>query len=163
MFKETNVQDQKQFSNLHVMSTLGIRPGGGCHYPAEGYAKIGQLIYPLIARDFYGAKSEQSITPPNLIRAALSGDKQDQVVLTFDQKMAWNDSSKDLFYCGMKSLKILSGKALGNTITLQLATPPSKSKLTYVFGNHWNERKNPLRGANGIAALSFCDAPLAIN
>lgn len=161
--REVQRQLAKQFSNLHVMSTLGIRPGGGCHYPAEGYAKIGQLIYPLIARDFYGAKSEQSITPPNLIRAALSGDKKDQVVLTFDQKMAWNDSSKDLFYCGMKSLKILSGKALGNTITLQLATPPSKSKLTYVFGNHWNERKNPLRGANGIAALSFCDAPLAIN
>ncbi len=160
--REVQRQLPKQFSNLHVMSTLGIRPGGGCHFPAEGYAKIGQLIHPLIARDFYGAKFEQSITPPNLIHATLSRDKQDQVVLTFDQKMAWNDASKDLFYCGKKKLKIHSGEASGNSITLQLAETVDATKLTYVVGNHWNEQKIPVRGLNGIAALSFCDAPLVL-
>ncbi|HTN73653.1 MAG TPA: DUF2341 domain-containing protein, partial [Pirellulaceae bacterium] len=36
------------FSNLSVMSTLGIKPPGTCHYPAAGYAEFARLISPLL-------------------------------------------------------------------------------------------------------------------
>ena len=41
------------------MSTLGIKPPGGCHYPAAGYAEFARLICPLIERDHYGKCSDQ--------------------------------------------------------------------------------------------------------
>ena len=57
------------FSNLSVMSTLGIDPPGGCHFPAAGYAEFARLICPLLERDFYGKAPAAPITPPNLKRA----------------------------------------------------------------------------------------------
>ena len=54
------------FSNLSIMSTLGIEPPGGCHYPPAGYAEIARLICPLIERDHYGRRFTPRITPPNL-------------------------------------------------------------------------------------------------
>ena len=68
--REVQRQLPTLFSNLHVMSTLGIQPPGGCHYPPEGYAEFAKLIGPLVERDFYGVKSNRSITAPNLMRAA---------------------------------------------------------------------------------------------
>jgi len=32
------------FSKMSIMSTLGIEPPGGCHYPAAGYAEIARVI-----------------------------------------------------------------------------------------------------------------------
>ena len=32
------------YSNMSVMSTLGIKPEGGCHYPAAGYAEMARLM-----------------------------------------------------------------------------------------------------------------------
>ncbi|MFN7805566.1 MAG: DUF2341 domain-containing protein [Planctomycetaceae bacterium] len=52
------------FSRLSVMSTLGIKPPGGCHFPAEGYAEFARLIEPVLARDLYHRPFEQPVTPP---------------------------------------------------------------------------------------------------
>ncbi|WP_145234705.1 hypothetical protein [Urbifossiella limnaea] len=43
------------------MSTLGIDPPGGCHFPAAGYAEFACLVAPLVERDFYRKKSAAAI------------------------------------------------------------------------------------------------------
>ena len=73
------------FSRMSIMSTLGIDPPGGCHYPAAGYAEFARLICPLVERDNYGKSFTTSITPPDLQRAYFASDKKDEIVMEFDQ------------------------------------------------------------------------------
>ena len=42
------------YSNTSIMSTLGIRPAGPCHFPLAGWAEFARLIQPLIERHHYG-------------------------------------------------------------------------------------------------------------
>ena len=53
-----------------------------------------------------------------------------------------------------------SGAVSGNVVTLQLKDPSAAKKVTYLKEMAWNQ-DNLIVGANGIAALSFCDVPLA--
>jgi hypothetical protein len=55
---------------------------------------------------------------------------------------------------------IESGSAAGNTITLKLKSASPATTITYLDGASWKPGK-VLRGANGIAALTFCEVPLA--
>ena len=50
------------FSNMSIMSTLGVRPPGGCHFPLIGWAEFARTIQPLMERDFYGKAPTTSIT-----------------------------------------------------------------------------------------------------
>ena len=34
------------YSNMSIMSTLGIKPPGSCHYPSAGYAEMARLVRP---------------------------------------------------------------------------------------------------------------------
>ena len=49
------------FSNLSILSTLDVRPPGGCHFPAAGYAAMARRILPLVERDHYGVAPAGSI------------------------------------------------------------------------------------------------------
>ena len=61
------------FSNMRIMSTLGIVSGssgrGLCHFDLDGYAQIAQLMCPLVEQDNYGVVPKQPKTAPNLKRA----------------------------------------------------------------------------------------------
>ena len=83
------------FSRMSIMSTLGIEPPGGCHYPPAGYVEIAKLIHPLIERDHYGRQFADSITPPNLRRANFSA--KDEIALEFDQPVKWDDALSGRF------------------------------------------------------------------
>jgi hypothetical protein len=148
----------RDFSKLSVMSTLGIDPPGGCHYPPAGYAEIARLICPLIERDMYGKASEASITPPDLKRASFNAAR-DSIVLEFDQPVAWNDDLKDQFYLEGERGKIASGEVVGSRLTLKLAAPSEAKTITYLDSKAWNP-KMLLRGTNGIAALTFCEVSI---
>ena len=160
MLREVQRQLPQQFSNLHTMSTLGIRPGGGCHYPAEGYAQIAELIYPLVARDHYGANFFQSITAPNLIEARFTNEKRNQIALTFDQEVQWQPGAAELFQFDTDGGKVVSGNVDGRVVTLKTEGAERATRITYIDGKNWNEKKTPLRGKNGIAAFSFCQVPI---
>ena len=56
------------FSNMSIMSTLGTRPPGGCHYPLEGWSEFARTIQPLIERDQYGKVPTGPISAANLKR-----------------------------------------------------------------------------------------------
>ncbi len=156
--REVQRQLPTAFSNLAIMSTLGIDPPGGCHFPAGGYAEFARLLEPVVARDHYGRTPTASITPPNLIRASLGG-ADDEVVLEFDQPVTWDASVASQFSLdGSKGL-VRSGTAAGSRLTLKLAGPCTARTISYVDGAAWDQ-KALLRGLTGIAALSFCDVPI---
>ena len=148
------------FSKMSIMSTLGIDPPGGCHYPPEGYAEFARLILPLVEQFNYQVKPTASITPPDLQKASYTSSKRDEVKLEFDQPVKWDAALKSQFYLDGEDGKVVSGKSQGNTLILKLDSGSEGQDITYLNGQSWNQ-KNLLRGVNGIAALTFCEIPIA--
>jgi hypothetical protein len=140
------------FANMSIMSTLGIRPPGGCHFRREGYDEFARLIHPVIERDVYGKKFEQAVTAPRIGGAMLEGN---EIVLYFDQPVVWNDALLSQFYLDGEKDKFASGRAEGNKIFL---TPKGAEgmTITYLKEVQWSQ-DNLLMGQNGIAALTFCE------
>ncbi len=147
------------FSRMSIMSTLGVRPPGGCHYPLAGWAEFARLVQPLIERDHYGKVPAASITPPNLRRASYAGGTRDTIVLEFDQPVAWDDKLAGQFYLDGEKDKVASGSVAGNVLTLKLKDASAAKTITYLKESAWNQ-DTLLNGANGIAALTFCEVPL---
>lgn len=144
------------FSNLSVMSTLGIEPPGGCHFPAAGYAQFARLIGPLVERDHYGVKPKGSITAPNLLGAAWTSPARDAIALTFDQPVTWAEAPAGQFLLDGQKGAVTGCTAAGPRVELKLSAPSASKTITYVDGANWNQ-KTLIRGENGIAALTFCE------
>jgi hypothetical protein len=159
MLRETQRTLPRLYSKMDIMSTLGIKPPGSCHYPLAGWAEFARLIQPLIERDHYGKSPPGPITPPNLCRARYTSNNQDAIALEFDQPVAWTNPLADQFYLDGASGKIASGVASGSVLTLKLREPSTARKITYLKETAWSQNKL-LFGANGIAALTFCDVPI---
>jgi hypothetical protein len=147
------------FSRMSIMSTLGIEPPGGCHFPAAGYAEFARLICPLVERDHYGKTFPASITPPNLQRVRYANDRRDALVLEFDQPVKWDDALVSQFHLDGGKSQVTAGSVSGKVITLKLLDPTTAQKLTYLDSKSWSQQKL-LRGENGLAALTFCEVPI---
>jgi hypothetical protein len=145
------------FSNMSILSTLGVRPPGGCHYPLEGWAEFARMLEPLIERDHHGRVPRESITSPNLLGAVRLAD--DAIGLDFDQPVRWDDSLIGQFYLGGEKGMIAGGSVTGNRLTLRLASPVKATHITYVKESSWNQ-DTLLMGTNGLAALTFCEVPI---
>ena len=145
------------YSRMSIMSTLGVRPPGGCHFPLVGWAEFARLIQPLIERDFYGKSPAASITPPNLRHASYAA--RDTIALEFDQPVVWADALAGQFYLDGEKGKIASGSASGNVLTLRLKEAFTAKKITYLKEIEWSQDML-LTGANGLAALTFCEVPI---
>jgi len=148
------------YSNMSVMSTLGIKPPGPAHYPPAGYAEMARLMAPLVERDNYGKVFDKPISPPDLTKAAYTSDRKDEIALEFDQPVTWRDSLTSQFYLDDAAGQVASGTASGRVITLKLKAPATAGKITYLKDRTWSV-DNLLNGANGIAALTFCDVPIS--
>lgn len=147
------------FSNLDVLSTLGIQPPGGCHYPLAGWAEFARLVQPLLERDLHGVPARGILTPPNLLAAA-HGPGRQQLELTFDQPVTWAAPLATQFHLdGQPAIRVLDGEARGSRLLLQLSAAPAAGTLTYLDSRSWNPT-NLLRGVNGQAALTFCGVPI---
>jgi len=160
MLREVQRTLPRLYSNMDIMSTLGIKPPGPAHFPLTGWAEFARLIQPLIERDFYGKAPAGIITPPDLKRACLAGDAKDAITLEFDQPVVWTDSLIDEFYLDGVKGKVASGAASGNVVTLKLKGASAAKKITYLHEMSWSQAKL-LIGKNGIAALTFCDVPIS--
>ncbi len=150
------------YSNMGIMSTLGIRPPGGCHFPLVGWSELARLIQPLIERDFYGKIPSISITPPNLRRAFYAEKTTDSVSLEFDQPVVWSKTLAGQFYLDGEKNRVLEGSVLGNVLTLKLKSALTSKKITYLKESAWNQ-DTLLNGANGLAALTFCEVPIQLS
>jgi len=159
MLREMQRTLPQYFSNMSVMSTLGVRPPGGCHFPLTGWAEFARLIQPLIERDNYGKVPASSITPPNVKHASYASGQKDTINLEFDQPVLWDDALKGQFYLNGEKDKVASGKVSGNVLTLKLKEKSTAEKITYIKEIAWSQDKL-LLGETGIAALTFCNVPL---
>ncbi len=145
------------FSNMSILSTLGVKPPGGCHYPLEGWAEFARMVQPIIERDHYGAKPTKPITAANLRKATYT--TKDTIALEFDQPVVWADALAGQFYLDGEKDKVASGSVTGNVLTLKLKEASAAKHITYLKETNWNQN-TLLLGENGIAALTFCEVPL---
>jgi hypothetical protein len=159
MLRDVQRRLPRLYSHMSVMTTLGIKPEGGCHYPAAGYAEMARLMTPLVERHNYAKVFAQSITPPDLQKACYTNAKRDEITLEFDQPVAWIDALASQFYLDGEAGKVASGAASGNVLTLKLTATATAKTITYLTDKRWDS-KNLLYGKNGIAALTFCEVPL---
>lgn len=147
------------FSNLSVISTLGVKPPGGCHFPADGYAKFAEFLQPMMQHHLYGAPRSQ-FDSPNLQRAWFTSSERDEVVLEFDQPMRWDAELISQFLVQGERDQVLSGgvdaAADGRRLRLKLKASTDADRITYLDSANWNPEKL-LYGQNGLAALTFCD------
>jgi len=150
----------KQFSNMSVLSTLGIRPGGGCHFLADGYAAMAGQLFPLVNQYNYGVEPKTSITPPNILSAFFVGGRKDEIKLVFDQDVKWEEEIIERFYLDDGSAELTAVGGSGKTITLKLAGPTAAKNLSYVRGGKWRQDQSIIWGANDLAALTFCEIPI---
>jgi hypothetical protein len=148
------------YSNMSVMSTIGVRPPGPCHYPPAGYADLARIVCPLVQRHNYGKAFDKPITAPDVKKACYAGSGKDEIVLEFDQPVAWTDSLASQFYLDDAADQVASGKASGCVITLKLKAPSTAGTIAYLKDKTWSV-DNLLYGANGIAALTFRDVPIS--
>ena len=149
------------YSNMSILSTLGIQPPGGCHFPLVGWSEFARLIQPLIERDFHGKVPAVSITPPNLSAASRSAGADDRILLEFDQPVLWADALAGQFYLDGEKDKVASGTVSGNVLTLQLKAASKARTITYLKETKWSQ-DTLLKGANGLAALTFCEVPVVV-
>ena len=157
MLREKQRTLPQLYSNMSIMSTLGIRPPGPCHFPLAGWEEIARLIQPLIERDQYGKLPTAFITPPNLVQATFTSSEA--IALEFDQPIVWNDKLANQFYLDGEKDKIASGNVVGNVVTLLLRNSSTAKRITYLKESNWNQ-DTLLNGTNGIAALTFCEVPI---
>ena len=148
------------FSNMSILSTLGVRPPGGCHFPLVGWAEFARLIQPVIERDHYGKVPATSVTAPNLRQASYAGVTRDTITLEFDQPVVWKETLAGQFYLDGEKDNVASGGVAGNVLTLKLKAASAATKITYLKEIAWNQ-DTLLNGANGIAALTFCNVPIS--
>ena len=148
------------YSNMGIMSTLGIRPPGTCHYPLTGWSAFAHMIQPLIERDLYGKAPAGSVTPPDLKHAYYTSDAKDAIALEFDQPVVWNDALASEFYLDGQNGVVASGAVAGNVLTLTLKQASTAGTITYLDSKSWSQDRL-LDGANGIAALTFCEVPIS--
>jgi len=147
------------FSNMSILSTLGVKPPGGCHYPLEGWVEFARMVQPIIERDHYGMKPTKILTAPNLKRAAFADATKDTITLEFDQPVMWLDLLANQFYLDGEPDHIVSGSSTGNILTLKLKSPSTAKNITYLKEVNWKQ-ETLLIGENGLAALTFCEVPL---
>ena len=148
------------FSNMSILSTLGVRPPGGCHFPLVGWAEFARMAQPLLERDHYGKASAVPLTAPNLRRVAYTSPAQDTLALEFDQPVVWADTLAGQFYLDGAKDKVASGSVAGNVLTLKLKEPGAAKQITYLKEIAWSQ-DTLLLGANGLAALTFCEVPIS--
>jgi hypothetical protein len=79
--------------------------------------------------------------------------------MEFDQPMKWDNALVSEFYLDGEKGKVASGSVSGKVVTLKLTAASTAQKLTYLDSSSWSQH-NLLRGANGIAALTFCEVPI---
>jgi hypothetical protein len=159
MLREKQRTLPELYSNMDVISTLGIKPPGPCHYPLEGWSRFATLLQPLIERDFYGKSPSGLVTPPNLRRAFYTGEARDTVVLEFDQPVVWKDALLSEFRLDGVKDKVASGSVSGNALSLKLKEPVQAATISYLDETSWSQDRL-LIGQNGMAALTFCEVPI---
>lgn len=163
--RETQRQFGKKYEDVEVMATCGLPGHDGCHYTNSGYVKMGEWIFPLVARSFYDKDAFKDAGAPDIIDVYYSIPGK-EICLVFDREIVWDNNPfngyylKDQFFLDGESGKVESGRAKGSRVYLKLSDSYSANKITYLPGHFYEGTdicyQGPwLFGKNEIGALSF--------
>ena len=100
--------------------------------------------------------------PADLEQAYYTSAAKDAIALEFDQPVVWKDSLVNEFRLDGAKGGVVSGVVSGNVLTLNLKQPVRARRITYLDETAWSQDRL-LIGKNGIAALTFCNVPIAMN
>jgi len=185
LLRETQRTLPALYSNMRIMSTLGVEPGSSCHYDLAGYQMIAELMRPQVEQDHYGRVPDatETFTAPDLKSAWFTTAARNEIALGFDQDMYWpiTHDPKDYFYLDGVAGKVASGSVSGKVIKLQLTAASTAKTITYLKGGWDGNQTKLLRSAKGIeitgidingnngiqrtvtlAALTFAEVPIAL-
>jgi tetratricopeptide (TPR) repeat protein len=133
-----------RLKDVEVIAASGLPAHDGCHYGNEGYITLGKQIFNLINRDIYKATDTIGISSPNLIKAAWTGAKRNEIALTFatnDALVCGADTNivgkirtlaNDAFLLDGKPVKAVSVRSEKNVVVVKLASASAAKTMSYV-------------------------------
>ncbi len=160
---EAERQLAQELPNVENMSMSAQKHDAGsvCHYPFPGgYELMGNNIYRLVARDYYGVDGDD-IEPPAIRFAEASGDREITLFMknAFDS-LSWNEGSQNEFELTGGNAKVTAGSVSGSRVKLALSA--AAAGITAIsFLGHAEVPPEPLvLNRNGVGALHFYGFPL---
>jgi len=168
------------FSDVKSLATVGTREFDGLHYKTEGNRQNGFEVSRLMQRDLYQLKDTMNINSPAIQRAFYKSEDKKQLILSFDdgQELVYPDKykandkvtldMKDFFYLNGSAGNIISGKADGNRIILELNGSQNASSLKYLpdylaEGGSFYPFTGPfITNKLGMRAFTFYDVNISV-
>lgn len=172
----------QKFPDVEVLASAGLPTHDGCHFGNEGYITLGNQLYNLLARDFYGAKDTLGIASPNLRRAYWTTPEKKEIALVFttnDSLVVGKDTSAggkirslatDAFLLDGMPIKAASVRVeKNNTIILSLNSPIAAQSIGYVPDRCYTSAPEApcqvyegpwLTTRRGVGALTFHNVPI---
>ena len=167
------------FGNIKSVSTMGL-PGHGidsCHFTSEGYLQLGDQLFSLLARDFYGSADNSQIASPNIHQAYYTNSAHTAIGLTFlpeDTRFALPADTTvkgivarlmDYFYLNDTGKVVQSMSTTRNRIFLELKQPSSARFINYLPDKYYDSSftvyEGPwLKNTRNIGAFSFYHFPI---
>ncbi|MFI5263677.1 MAG: sialate O-acetylesterase, partial [Candidatus Kapaibacterium sp.] len=74
---------QDSFPNIESVSTMGLPEHDGCHFDTLGYQQLGDQLFRLLGRDFYGSTDNDQISSPNIIQVYYTNSAHTRIGLIF--------------------------------------------------------------------------------
>ncbi|MEO9511248.1 MAG: sialate O-acetylesterase [Flavobacteriaceae bacterium] len=177
---EIQNQIAEKYGMVEIMSTTGVTGHDGCHFSYEGYLEFARRIFPLVSRDFYGEKTQKTITPPKLLRAEYTSTNK--VTLIFDQPISVEEKReikgqtyflKDQFFFKdaleetIRPTKIKGLEVHENQLHIIFEKAGLFKYITYLPGKFYFGTKEIYNGPwlsgseNGLGALGFHQRPIS--
>ena len=152
-------------ANVEVMSTTGIDAHDGCHFLyTNGYETIGEHIFNLIARDFYGSANVENVNPPNIDSAYFSNVANTELTLEMrdpNDTLSWDAGAEADFLLEGSAVTITSGSVSGNKVILTLSGDGmGATGITY----RGHSGAGPwITNSNGVGLLAFYNQPFHLD
>lgn len=161
--REVQRQFEFKLPNCKVISANGLNNHDGCHYGfINGYEKLGLQVSKLLGRDFYWAKEDDNIDPPNIDLCYYSDGFQKEITLVMHNpktRLSADLNFQTLFNVeGDPSVNITAGRIENNKVILSLN---KSSCLITGLSYNGKARSQPwVKNEAGMALISFHNVPI---
>lgn len=165
------------YSDIEVISTMGLPGHDGCHYTLDGYLRLAKNIFPLVQKEFYQGTDEPAMYPPNIKRAYFSKQDYSEITLEFQKEQSilnvQNDTLingtqiflKDYFALDGQWKQIKELQVEGNKLKLELKSAGQVNTISYLPEVNYHDINTVYQGPylmnqNQLGALSFDKFPI---
>lgn len=169
--REVTRQLPSTYSDVTLMSTVGLNNFDGCHFLSTGYNQLGTHLYFLVQRDVYGQSQPANIDPATPLSATFVDASNSLLAVKMSGPVIWpslfnGHDLKNYFYTNVAGVNIVNGWTSNDTVFLQLSAPAFINGLTYLPGVYYNGTSTIYQGpwllnTRGIGALSFAGFPVS--